>query len=126
MQYAEPTPAGEQIVMPETATQCLDLYERDSLVPLGDFGREAGFECPVLMTPTAVRAIAANSFDDDPKQFARELVSRLRDVHGASRLFTPVDAYVVRVDLDDSRLEELLVRQNFDSREPFVLITERF
>lgn len=125
MEYAQPTPIGEEVVMPDTATQCWDLYERDSLIPLGEFAREAGFECPVLMTAEAIRIMARDSFDGGPKAFGQELVRRLGHVRTASRQFTAVDSFIVHMQDQDHEIEELFVRQNFESGEPFVLITER-
>ncbi len=125
MEYAQPTPVGEEVVMPETATQCWDLYERDTLLPLGEFAREAGFECPVLMTAEAIRLMAKDGLYGGPKAFRQELVRRLGDVRKATRQFALLDAYVIRVEDQDHDIEELFVRQNFESREPFVLITER-
>lgn len=125
MEYAQPTPVGEEVVMPESASQAWELYPRDSLVPLGDFAQEAGFECPVLMTAEAIRVMTRDTFGGGPKLFRQELIRRLRQVRTASRQFTPVDAFIVHVQYQDFDIEELLVRQNFDTSEPYLLITER-
>ena len=123
MEHAQTTPACEAIVMPDTATQCWELHANESVIPLGDFAREAGFECPVLMTASAIRVMAKDAVDGGPGRFGREVVRRLSHVRAASQKGTPVDAFYVRVQYEDLDIEELFVRQNLNSREPFVLIT---
>lgn len=125
MEYAQPTPVGEEVVMPDGETQCWELYEADSLIPLGEFAREAGFTCTVLITPSSVRLMAGGSLSGPASQLADDIVLRLREVLNASKRCMAVDAFVYRVPLDDGDFDELLVRHNFESREPFVLITER-
>ena len=123
MEHAQTTPVCEAIVMPETATQCWELHANESVIPLGDFAREAGFECPVLMTVAAVRVMARDAIDGGPGRLSREIVRRLGHVQAASQKGTPVDAFYVRVQYEGLDIEELFVRQNLNSREPFVLIT---
>lgn len=111
--------------MPDGESQCWELYEADKLVPLGDLAREAGFTCPVLITPSSVRPMAGGSLSGPSSRLADGIVSRLQEVLNASTWCMSVDAFVYCVPLDDGDFHELLVRHNFDGPEPFVLITER-
>lgn len=120
MQHATVTPTTGEVVMPDSEDQCKLMYPPEQLVPLGDFGRSAGYGCPVLMTTEAVRQLFGTQPQLPPLKLAERLIGLLSEIREVSATRPAFDSFQIR-QADDER--ELLVRQNLLTSQPYTLIS---
>ena len=112
-----------EIVMPDTETQCLELYGRENLISLGAWGRNLGFTHPVLVTREAVELMGDAKAEYTDGGFVQNFTERLEDIRETSKLRPATSVFIVGQWVDGGPANELLVRQNFESTEPFTLIS---
>ena len=122
MHNATTTPIDGRIVMPDSEEQCKLLYRPEELVPLGDFGRSAGYGVPVLMTADVCRHIIGSRDGLSPTELADRLVESLAGIHEAGSARAAFDAFSIELGSGDEAIE-LLVRQHLLAAEPYTLIS---
>lgn len=122
MEHATVLPVEGEIVMPESVEQCKLLYEPGELIPLGDFGRSAGYGVPVLVTPEAARRLIGFAPEKSARELADRLIESLASIREAATDRQALDAFVVDHGEGDDRAR-LLVRQNLLSSDPYALIS---
>ncbi|MAY74811.1 MAG: hypothetical protein CMJ31_08895 [Phycisphaerae bacterium] len=120
MEHATITSTTGEIVIPDSEEQCKLMYPPQQLVPLGDFGRSAGYGCPVLMTTEAVRHLFGAEPQLPPLKLAERLIGTLSDIREVSATRPAFDAFRIRKTDDEP---ELLVRQNLLAARPYTLIS---
>lgn len=115
---------SEPVVIPDSIDQCYDLLGYDNVVPMGDFARDAGFEETVLVTPEALRGLVGKStFDGPPSRLAHAVVDALSELRATMRRYPKRRTLVVAERAGNDEHDDVLVRQNLASAQPYTLVT---
>lgn len=122
MYNATTTPIDDRIVMPDSEEQCKLLYEPGELVSLGDFGRDAGYEVPVLMTADICRHFIRQRDGQSPVEALNRLIEWLAELREASSGRPAFDAFSIAHG-DGADAITLLIRQHLLAAEPYTLIS---
>lgn len=115
---------SEPVVIPESVDQCLDLLGPDTLVGLGDFAREAGFEETVLVSSDALgRMLGRAVLDGPPSEIVHAITDALQDLRRTLKRRPESQTLGMLHRTNHGECASLLVRRNLSSRRPFTLVT---
>lgn len=122
MHNATTTPVDDRIVMPDSEEQCKLLYEPGELVSLGEFGREAGYEAPVLMTAEICHHFLRQRHGQTPFEALDRLIEWLSELREAASDRPAFDAFRVAHG-EGADAVSLVVRQHLLATRPYTLIS---